>query len=124
MSQKVGVLGASAKEGRYARLAQELLLAHGYSVIPIHPKSTEILGITAYSDLLKAPDCDTVTIYIGKDLVRKNIDQLLNCSASRFIFNPGTECVESMGRLQDAGKTVLEACTLVLLKTGQFDHDF
>jgi predicted CoA-binding protein len=124
MTQRVGILGASDKDGRYARLAQELLAAHGYTVIPIHPKSTEILGVPAFSDLLKAPDCDTVTIYIGKDRVRQNIDQLLNCSASRFIFNPGTECVESMGRLQDAGKVVLEACTLVLLKTGQFEHDF
>lgn len=124
MKQSVGILGASAKEGRYARLAQELLVAKGYAVVPIHPKESEILGVVAHRDLLSAPHCDTVTVYIGKDLVRQNIDQLLACSASRFIFNPGTECVESMGRLQDAGKIVLEACTLVLLKTGQFDHDF
>lgn len=124
MKQSVGILGASAKEGRYARLAQELLLQYGYTVVPIHPKESEILGVTAFSDLSRAPHCETVTIYIGRDRVLQNIDQLLTCSASRFIFNPGTECVESMGRLQDAGKVVLEACTLVLLKTGQFEHEF
>jgi hypothetical protein len=36
------------------------------------------------------------------------------------IFNPGAENPEAAAVLAQAGITVIEACTLVLLSTGQF----
>ena len=41
-------------------------------------------------------------------------------SRKRVIFNPGTESPELADTLDRAGITHLEACTLVMLQTGQF----
>jgi uncharacterized protein len=38
----------------------------------------------------------------------------------RIIFNPGTENPDAYPRLEAAGITVIQACTLVLLRTRQF----
>jgi hypothetical protein len=38
----------------------------------------------------------------------------------RVIFNPGTENPELMEMLDAAGIPYLEACTLVMLRAGQF----
>jgi hypothetical protein len=38
----------------------------------------------------------------------------------RVIFNPGTESAPLQQALDEAGIEWLEACTLVMLRTGQF----
>ncbi len=47
-------------------------------------------------------------------------NDLLDGGMRRVIFNPGAENPELAERLRQHGKEVLEACTLVLLSTGQF----
>lgn len=120
--KKVGIWGASEKEGRYARLAQEHLLAAGYEVVPIAAKAESILGIPAVAGIKDLPsDTDTLTVYVGARHIAPHLEDLLASPVRRFIFNPGTECDASIARLRQAGKVVVEGCTLVMLKTGQFE---
>ena len=48
------------------------------------------------------------------------IDDIVELAPRRVIFNPGAENPESYERLEAGGIEVVEACTLVLLRTGQF----
>ncbi|NLI29998.1 MAG: CoA-binding protein, partial [Nitrospiraceae bacterium] len=45
---------------------------------------------------------------------------ILRIKPFRVIFNPGTENPAAYGPLRSAGIEPLEACTLVMLSTGQF----
>jgi predicted CoA-binding protein len=66
------------------------------------------------------PDVDTVTLYLsGKNQV-SYYDYILSLQPRRVIFNPGTENPELQSMLQKASIDAQEACTLVLLATGQF----
>jgi hypothetical protein len=47
-------------------------------------------------------------------------DALLKLSPKRVIFNPGAENSELSERLSKNGIKVENACTLVLLRTGQY----
>ena len=47
-------------------------------------------------------------------------EQILTIKPKRVIFNPGTENPDEYERLKTAGIEPMEACTLVLLRTGQF----
>jgi uncharacterized protein len=47
-------------------------------------------------------------------------DYILDIQPRRVIFNPGTENDELMQLLQEKGIEGLEACTLVMLGTGQY----
>lgn len=60
------------------------------------------------------------TIYIGPGLQAQYYDYILETKPKRVIFNPGTENIEFEKMLGFHGIELLEACTLVLLSTGQY----
>ncbi len=64
---------------------------------------------------------DVVTLYLSPANQVKIEEQLLKHRPRRVIFNPGAENPELAERLRTTGIEALNACTLVLLKTGQFD---
>lgn len=121
-NQTVAILGASDKPERYANKAQKLLREHGHTVIPVHPTRKVIDGIDVIPQLsdIKQP-VDTLTLYLGADRLKPLIPAIVGLKPRRVIFNPGTESDDVQQALSDAGIAFEEACTLVLLNTGQFD---
>ena len=47
-------------------------------------------------------------------------DNIIGLKPRRVIFNPGAENSELAQKLKDAGIEVVEACTLVMLRTEQY----
>lgn len=118
----VGILGASNKEGRYSRKAQELLMEKGYDVVPISRKGEDVLSVKSYTSLAEVPrKLDTLTVYVGPKNIVPDLEGIVRADIRRVILNPGTESEAVKARLQASGKLVVEACTIVMLKTGQFD---
>lgn len=119
--QTVVVLGASNQPERYSFLALQMLTEHGHRVIPVHPSLTEILGIPVRSSLGKVTEpIDTLTLYLGPERLEKLIPEILELNPRRVIFNPGTESPALQAALTATAIPWIEACTLVLLRTGQF----
>jgi uncharacterized protein len=119
-AQKVAVLGASDKPHRYAYLAAAKLIEHGHQVYPIHPTLSGVLGLTVFPSLAQCPPVDTLTLYVGSAKLPSMVDEIISARPGRVLFNPGTENSEVQQALDAAGIPWLEACTLVLLATGQF----
>ncbi len=117
----VVVLGATPKAGRYANQAILLLLEKGYRVTPVHPKINVIAGLDVAHRVeeINAP-VDTLTLYVGPARLQPLIESLVALQPGRVIFNPGTESVDLQNALDAAGIPWEEACTLVLLRAGQF----
>ncbi len=121
MQAVVAVLGASEKSDRYANMAQRQLMDGGYEVALVAPRGERILGVPVLRSLLDCPHpVDTVTLYIGSARVEGVLQDLLLAHPRRVIFNPGTENERVRSALAAAGIETLEACTLVMLRTGQF----
>lgn len=117
----VAILGASNKPERYSHQAVVLLAEKGHAVFPVHPALAEIDGHPVYKRLADIPEpLDTVTMYVGPALSMGMADELLAAKPRRILFNPGTENPELEEKLAAAGIQILRACTLVLLRTGQF----
>ena len=115
------VLGASDKPERYAYQAMKRLREAGHQVVLVNPRLDAIEGVPCYANLAATPrPIDTVTVYIGTRRIPEHLDALLELSPRRVIFNPGTEDADIMSRLSAAGIEVVEACTLVMLRTEQF----
>ncbi|WP_456405165.1 CoA-binding protein [Thiolapillus sp.] len=116
------VLGATNKPERYANQAIRLLKEKGYSnITPVHPKLAESEGLPVTNKLtdVRQP-VDTLTLYVGAARLTSMIDEITQLKPSRVIFNPGTESVPLQQALDETGVPWEEACTLVLLRTGQF----
>jgi predicted CoA-binding protein len=118
----VVVLGASSDKSRYAYQAMDLLLKLGHKAIPVHPRETEVLGHKVIHDLSELPGqiIDTVTVYVNSGISDKYENHLLELNPRRVIFNPGAENPSLEKSLLKKGIKVENACTLVLLRTGQF----
>lgn len=120
-SQTVAILGASADPERYSYKAQRLLKQYGHKVIPISLKEVSLDGDLVAGKLaeIETP-VDTLTMYVRPALstpIREDIERL---RPGRVIFNPGTENPDLAAALNKVGIATEEACTLVLLRTGQF----
>lgn len=122
--ETVAVLGASPKETRYANKAIKELLSGAYGdfkVIPVSPKGGVIHGEPCLVSLSEVTiPVDTLTMYVGSAISTKMISEILELKPKRIIFNPGTENPELMVVATEAGIECLEACTLIMLHTGQF----
>ena len=119
--QRVAVVGASAKPERYSNRAVRMLAEHGHEVIPIHPAASTIEGLPVVNDVADlGGSIDTVTLYVAAETSSKLADPLLELRPGRVIFNPGAENPELQQKLEAEGIPTEEACTLVLLSTGQF----
>ena len=70
--------------------------------------------------LLIANNSDTVTMYVGPARQQDLVEPIIALAPKRVIFNPGTENPVAYAQLQAAGIEVIEACTLVMLRTRQF----
>ncbi len=121
--EQVAVIGASPKEDRYSNKAMRLLAEYNHHAIPVAPGHETIEGEKVYQDISTIPDkLDTATLYLApKRQSDEVVDQIIAASPKRVIFNPGTENPQSAEKFKAAGISVVEACTLVLLKTGQYD---
>lgn len=119
--ETVVVIGASNNPERYSNKAIKMLLEYGHTPVPVAPALTEVEGIPAHpapADV--SGPVDTVTMYVGPARQDALLDGIIALKPKRVIFNPGTENPDAYKRLSQAGIETTEACTLVLLRTGQF----
>ncbi len=117
----VAVLGASTREDRYPFKAVRMLKEHGFSPIPVHPASHTVDGIDGVKSLIDIEnDVDTLTVYVNANISSAALDSILSLKPRRVIFNPGAENPELAKKLAGAGIEVVEACTLVMLRTDQY----
>jgi predicted CoA-binding protein len=119
--KRVVVMGASHKPERYSNQAVRLLQEHGHEVIPVHPRLDEVEGLKVAHSLNEITGAvDTLTLYIGPERSSAIAESIVRLRPGRVIFNPGSENPELEARLDEAGIVHEQACTLVLLRTGQF----
>ena len=99
----------------------ELLEEHGHRALPINPAFVEIRGEKCYPTISDAPGpIDTVTLYLGEARSTPLIDEIIGAKPRRLIMNPGAENGALAAEAEKAGIEVVEGCTLVMLRTGQF----
>ena len=121
MNKPTLILGASPNPDRYSHKAQRLLKEHGHTTIPVNPIQTEILGDPVVKQLSDYQgELDTVTLYVRPERLEPLIEDLIALKPKRVIFNPGTEDTALQAKLSKAGIEATEACTLVMLHSGQY----
>jgi predicted CoA-binding protein len=118
--KKTLVLGASANPERYSFLAINKLREHHHPVVAIGKRSALVADVPVEMKTIPIQDLDTVSIYLNKDNQKNYYDFIFSQHPRRVIFNPGAENPEFEILLADKGIKAIEACTLVLLATGQY----
>lgn len=118
--KKTLILGASTNPDRYSNLAANRLVANGHPIVNVGLKSGEVAGSPIEKPELIHTDLDTITLYLSPQNQVAYYDYILKSKPKRIIFNPGTENPELESLAEAKGIETTEACTLVLLSTGQY----
>ncbi len=122
MAKKTVIIGATPDRTRYAYLAAQMLTEYGHDIVPLSIKKGNVFG-NEIQDLRQKPsidNVDTVTLYVGPQNQPEWTDYILDLKPKRIIFNPGTENPDLETRAEERGIEVVEGCTLVMLRSGQY----
>jgi len=122
VKRKTVIIGATPNTARYAHMAAEMLSDYGHPIVPVGIKHGDVVGHPVLN-IRTRPEIngvDTVTLYIGPRHQPEWYSYILGLRPKRIIFNPGTENTEFEDKAKDAGVEVIEGCTLVMLRSGQF----
>lgn len=114
------VLGASENPDRYSYLAINRLRSYGHAVAAVGNSEGKVGDVSFSKERRPFEDIDTVTLYLNPTRQKDYYDYILSLKPRRIIFNPGTENseLESLALKNDIQP--VQACTLVMLGTGQY----
>jgi hypothetical protein len=114
------VLGASDNPARYSNLAINRLRKYNHPVVAIGKKPGKVADTNVETTMPSIEGLDTVTLYLSPANQKQYYDYILSLKPKRIIFNPGTENEELAKMAEEKGIEPLQACTLVMLSTGQY----
>jgi predicted CoA-binding protein len=118
--KKTLVIGASENEQRYSNMAIRNLRKHNHEVVAIGLKAGIVLDVPFTNEMQDYKDINTITLYLNPKNQEDYYDYILGLNPKRIIFNPGTENTILEQKAEALGIDTIEACTLVLLSTGQY----
>ena len=118
--KKTLVLGASSNPERYSYLAVKKLNSYGHPVAAIGKRVGKIGDSNIEIAQEPFEDIDTITLYLNANNQKAYYDYIFSLHPKRIIFNPGAENDELAAMAKEKGIQPMEACTLVLLSTGQY----
>ena len=117
---KTLVIGASEDTSRFSNIATRMLKEYGHEVVLLGQEEGNIAGTNIQTGTPPVAQIDTITLYLSPKRQPPLYQYMVGLKPRRVIFNPGTENAELEQLLANNGIGFEEACTLVLLRTGQY----
>jgi predicted CoA-binding protein len=118
--KKTLVLGASDNPSRYSHLAIQRLRSNSHPVLAIGRKHAMVNDVVIETEKKNFENIHTVTLYLNPLHQQEYYNYILSLKPQRIIFNPGAENEELYDLAKQNNITPVEACTLVMLSTGQY----
>lgn len=118
--KKTLVLGASTNPARYSFMAINKLRRYGHDVVAIGLRPGRVSDVDFHIDHPEIDNLDTITLYLNANNQKPYHDYILQQNPKRIIFNPGAENHELKKLAKEKGIRTQDACTLVMLSTGQY----
>ncbi|HTI27052.1 MAG TPA: CoA-binding protein [Kutzneria sp.] len=108
-ARTIAVVGLSTQPWKAAHSVPASLKAAGYTVIPVHPTATEILGEKAYRSLLDIPvHVDIVDVFRPADETPAIAEQAVQIKAGALWLQLGIANDQARSIAEAAGLTYIE----------------
>jgi predicted CoA-binding protein len=107
-SQTIAIVGLSKSDLRASYFVGYYLKRHGYRVIPVNPRETEILGETSYPNLSEVPEAvDIVNVFRAPEALPGIARESVAIGASALWCQFGVINEEGAQIATDGGLTVI-----------------
>jgi uncharacterized protein len=107
-AKTIAVVGLSSNRTRVSFRVTEYMQRHGYKIIPVNPKETEVLSEPAVASLdeISGP-VDIVNIFRRPAFVSEVVEQAIRNGARCIWMQQGIEHAEAAHSAEEAGLTVV-----------------
>ena len=106
----VAVVGLSDKPERDSHEVAKYLKEHGYTIVPVNPARSEILGEKSYPDLSSIPlQIDIVDIFRNIDAIPGIVDEAIKIKAKVVWMQLGLAHDESAQKARGAGLVAIQS---------------
>ncbi len=106
--RSVAVVGLSKNELRASYFVGYYLKRHGYRVVPVNPRETEILGEKCYPSLLDLPEpVDVVNVFRAPDALPQIARETVSVGAAALWCQFGVINAAGAQIAEDGGVTVI-----------------
>lgn len=114
-TRTIAVVGLSANWHRPSYFAAKYMLEHGYTVIPVNPAYTEVLGQKCYPSLQDIPvPVDMVDVFRKPEDVLPLVDDAIAIGAKALWLQLGVVNPEAVRKAEAAGlKVVMDRCVKI-----------
>ncbi|WP_461211396.1 CoA-binding protein [Desulfocurvus sp. DL9XJH121] len=113
----IAVIGAKDKPGQDVDRVGRYLMEAGFTVIPVHPKRTDVWGLATYPSILDVPEpVDLVDVFRAPQYCPGHAGEVLELEhrPACFWMQAGIASREAAELLAPAGVTVVQdACLMV-----------
>jgi len=104
----IAIVGLSSNELRASHFVGFYLQRHGYRVIPVNPRETEVLGEPSYASLLDVPvPVDIVNVFRASEALPAIAEEAVAIDAGALWTQFGVINEEGARIAQDGGLTVI-----------------
>jgi predicted CoA-binding protein len=114
-ARTVAVVGLSSNVLRASHFVGFYLQRHGYRVVPVNPRETEVLGEASHASLADVPDpIDVVDVFRAPDAVPGIVEEAIAVGAGTLWLQYGVISWEGADRAREAGlDVVMDRCMKV-----------
>ena len=107
-ARTIAIVGLSANHLRASNFVGFYLQRHGYRVIPVNPRESEILGETSYASLTDVPvEVDIVNVFRAPDALPAIAEEAVAVNAGALWCQFGVINEEGARIAQDGGLAVV-----------------
>jgi predicted CoA-binding protein len=107
-ARTIAIVGLSKNELRASYFVGYYLLRHGYRIIPVNPRETEILGQTSYPSLSEVPEkIDIVNVFRAPDALPAIAEEAVAIGADALWCQFGVINLDAAKTATDGGVTVI-----------------
>ncbi|MCX6550748.1 MAG: CoA-binding protein [Acidobacteria bacterium] len=114
MGKVVAIVGASSDRAKFGNKAVRAFARQGYTVVPIHPRETEVEGWKAYPSVLDVPGAiDVASLYVPPSLGERVIEDIAKKGIPEVWINPGADSPELVAKARALGLKPMVACSIL-----------
>jgi predicted CoA-binding protein len=114
-AKTIAVVGISHKEDRDSHKVAKYLQEHGYKIIPVNPKYTEVLGEKCYPSLQDVPErIDIADIFRNLGAIPGIVEEAIAAGVGTVWMQLGLAHNEAARKAEAAGlRVVMNKCTKI-----------
>lgn len=113
MTPSIAIIGASNDSNKFGHKAVKAYVDKGWTVYPVNPKESDVLGTRCYASILTVPTVpNVVSLYIPPAVVLNVLDDIARKGVKKVYFNPGTESAPAIAKARSLGLEPMAACSI------------